>query len=499
MAGQREGAVEERVADGRASWRPVRLTRQFGRTRAQGAIPEGTPEAIVLRRDALYRRALAAVDVLAAAVAVLLGVVVIGDDGLTPLALLAWPLIIAASKTVGLYDRDEHLLRKTTLEEAPRLFHLATLYALGLWLAGGLIVSGSLGREQVLGVWAFLFVAMVLARTGVRRLVSRLVPEERCLVLGDSQASEHLAKKLRGGHSLKATVVGRVPFEDGDDRISGGELGSMGALGAVLARHDVQRVIIAPRTAGSDAILDAIRVVKSLGVKVSLLPRLFEVVGSSVEFDDVDGTMVLGLRRRGLTNSSYVLKRTTDVIGSIVGLALAAPVLVAIAVAVRTTSPGPILFRQTRTGRRGGDFRMLKFRTMVEEADELKAALRHLNEAHGVFKLAEDPRTTRVGRFLRRTSLDELPQLFNVLRGDMSLVGPRPLVLDEDQLVHGWGRGRLAVAPGMTGLWQIFGSSRIPLEEMVKIDYLYVANWSLWLDVKILLRTVPYVLSARGL
>ena len=142
---------------------------------------------------------------------------------------------------------------------------------------------------------------------------------------------------------------------------------------------------------------------------------------------------------------------------------------------------------------------MLKFRTMVDEADELKTALRPLNEAQGLFKLAEDPRTTRVGRLLRRTSLDELPQLFNVLRGDMSLVGPRPLVLDEDQLVHGWGRGRLDVAPGMTGLWQIFGSSRIPLEEMVKIDYLYVANWSLWLDVKILLRTVPYVLSARGL
>ena len=142
---------------------------------------------------------------------------------------------------------------------------------------------------------------------------------------------------------------------------------------------------------------------------------------------------------------------------------------------------------------------MLKFRTMFDGAEAEKAALHEVNEADGLFKIADDPRITRVGRFLRRSSLDELPQLFNVLRGEMSLVGPRPLVPDEDERIEGWHRSRLEVTPGMTGLWQIFGSSRIPLHEMVKIDYLYGANWSLWLDVKILLRTVPYALGRRGL
>jgi lipopolysaccharide/colanic/teichoic acid biosynthesis glycosyltransferase len=143
---------------------------------------------------------------------------------------------------------------------------------------------------------------------------------------------------------------------------------------------------------------------------------------------------------------------------------------------------------------------MLKFRSMVPHADAIKHELRHRNEVQGgLFKIADDPRITRVGRFLRRTSLDELPQLFNVLAGSMSLVGPRPLVEDEDALIEGWQRRRLAVKPGMTGQWQIFGSSRIPMEEMVKIDYLYGANWSIWLDLKILLRTVPYVLRRRGL
>jgi lipopolysaccharide/colanic/teichoic acid biosynthesis glycosyltransferase len=142
---------------------------------------------------------------------------------------------------------------------------------------------------------------------------------------------------------------------------------------------------------------------------------------------------------------------------------------------------------------------MLKFRTMVEDAEAQKATLASLNEADGIFKIADDPRITRVGRFLRRASLDELPQLFNVLSGDMSLVGPRPLVTDEDSAIEGWQRRRLVVSPGMTGFWQVLGSSRVPREEMVKIDYMYGANWSLWVDVKILLRTVPHVLARRGL
>jgi lipopolysaccharide/colanic/teichoic acid biosynthesis glycosyltransferase len=174
--------------------------------------------------------------------------------------------------------------------------------------------------------------------------------------------------------------------------------------------------------------------------------------------------------------------------------------MAAIALAVKLTSEGPVFFRQKRIGKDGVPFEIFKFRTMYDGADRRKAELAALNEAaEGLFKIAEDPRLTRVGRFLRRTSLDELPQLFNVLRGEMSLVGPRPLVEDEDRRIEGRHRRRLHLKPGMTGQWQVFGSSKIPLREMVTIDYLYVANWSLWQDVKILCRTVPHVLARRGL
>ena len=170
-----------------------------------------------------------------------------------------------------------------------------------------------------------------------------------------------------------------------------------------------------------------------------------------------------------------------------------------IAVATKLSSAGPVLFRQRRIGRHGESFLMLKFRSMYDGAEEMKPELHALNEADGLFKIADDPRVTPLGRLLRRVSLDELPQLVNVLRGEMSLVGPRPLVGDEDAQIKGWLRRRLDVIPGMTGVWQVHGSSRIPLREMVKMDYLYRANWSLWLDVKILLRTVPLLLSRRGI
>src|SRR5262249_22987443 len=176
-----------------------------------------------------------------------------------------------------------------------------------------------------------------------------------------------------------------------------------------------------------------------------------------------------------------------------------APLFALLAVVIRLDSRGPAVYRQTRIGRDGEPFTMWKLRTMVDGADAMKPSLQTLNEADGLFKIAEDPRVTRVGRRLRRFSLDELPQLVNVLRGEMSLVGPRPLVRDDDARITGLDRRRLQLTPGMTGPWQILGSARVPLQEMIKLDYLYVAGWSLWVDVTILLRTIPYVLARRGM
>jgi exopolysaccharide biosynthesis polyprenyl glycosylphosphotransferase len=404
-------------------------------------------------------------------------------------------------KAAKLYERDEHLLAKTTLDEAPALFHVATLYALLVWLGDGLLVEGVLGRGQILGLWGLLFALMLTGRWTARCLVRPLVPAERCLVVGDHETSERIRARFELDSSIHAEVIGRVSFPD-ESRATGGvpELGTTEALGLVVSEHSIHRVIVAPRDANSEDILHVIRLVKAMGLRVSVLPRLFEVVGSSVEFDNLGGVQLLGLRESGLPLSSRVLKRALDLTGASLGLVLLAPVFTATAIAIKLTSPGSVWFTQPRIGRDGRRFRIYKFRTMVCDAEGRKTYLRHRNQAgEGLFKIDDDPRLTRVGGFLRRTALDELPQLLNVLRGEMSLVGPRPLVPEEDEKIGGWHRSRLELDPGMTGFWQVSGSARVPLAEMVKIDYLYGANWSLWLDVKLLLRTLPYALSRRGM
>ncbi len=499
---------------------PHLRTRRFaprGRS-TQDEIPEGRLRESTYRRDAIYRRTLALADVASAAIAVLIGVPILGQDALNPLALLALPLVLVVGKITGLYDRDEHLIKKTTLDEVPAVFWVATLYALLIWLAGDLIVDGQFGRDQAVGVWALLFASMVTIRAFARHLAGALSGEERCLVLGDADTAKWITRRFDEMPGLKARIVARAPMASephpslngsngngsngngSNGHGSNGHLGLNRSLERLLTAEQIERAIIVPRGEISDDLLNTTRSLKSVGLRVSVLPRLPEVVGSSVELDDVDGITLLGMRRFGLSRSSRAVKRSFDfVVGSLTVLALS-PFLAAIAIAIMLDSRGPVLFRQRRMGRNGVPFEMLKFRTMVDGAEAQKSTLAARNEAEGgLFKIKDDPRITRVGNRLRQISLDELPQLFNVLRGDMSLVGPRPLVLDEDERIEGWRRSRLELPPGMTGPWQVFGSARIPLNEMVKIDYLYGANWSLWLDVKTMLRTVPFVLGRRGL
>jgi exopolysaccharide biosynthesis polyprenyl glycosylphosphotransferase len=292
---------------------------------------------------------------------------------------------------------------------------------------------------------------------------------------------------------VHAEVVARVPLRDGM-----GVASVVDRLPGLVDAGAIHRIVIAPLASDGTDTLELIRAAKAAGLRVSVLPRLFEVIGSSVTVDQIDGLTMLGIRSFGLSRSSRLLKRAFDLAGSSLLLLAMLPLMAAMAVAIKLDSPGPVFFRQTRVGRHGRRFEILKFRSMVADADAHKGSLLHLNETEGLFKITRDPRVTAVGRFLRGTSLDELPQLLNVWRGEMSLVGPRPLVVDEDAKVAGLDRARLHLTPGMTGHWQILGSARVPLGEMVGIDYLYVANWSLWTDVKILLRTIPYVLSRRG-
>jgi lipopolysaccharide/colanic/teichoic acid biosynthesis glycosyltransferase len=231
------------------------------------------------------------------------------------------------------------------------------------------------------------------------------------------------------------------------------------------------------------------------------VPRLYEFLDGARPVDSVRGLPLLSIGVPRLSRSARAAKRALDAVGATLVVLALLPLLLAIAIAIKLESRGAVLFRQSRAGRGGEPFDMFKFRTMYADAEQRKPELLALNEMReGVmFKIRFDPRVTRVGRTLRRLSLDELPQLLNVWRGEMSLVGPRPLVVDEDAKIEGHDRARLHLTPGMTGHWQILGSARVPLHEMVGIDYLYVANWSLWTDVKILLRTVPYVLRRRGM
>jgi exopolysaccharide biosynthesis polyprenyl glycosylphosphotransferase len=317
---------------------------------------------------------------------------------------------------------------------------------------------------------------------------------ERCLLIGDPSECERIRGKLRESRSTSSNLVAQLS-SDG----LGPEALPLSLLAQLVTENGVERIIIAPRSTDHNELLDLVRAVKSLGVNVTVLPRLLEVVGSSVVVDEVEGVLMLGVQRFGLTRSSGLLKRLLDCAASVLALAFLAPLFAVIALLIKLDTRGPVLFRQQRVGRDGRAFEMLKFRTMVDGADAQKAALLHRNECEdGLFKIADDPRITRVGGILRRAYLDELPQLINVLRGDMSLVGPRPLVIEEDARIEGWDRGRLHLTPGMTGPWQVTGAARIPLTEMVKLDYLYVATWSLWGDVKIIIRTIALVLNRRG-
>ncbi|HEX3278557.1 MAG TPA: sugar transferase [Thermoleophilaceae bacterium] len=448
------------------------------------------------RRDAVGRLALLTADALAVVAAWL----IVASLPFSSLHVTWWiaayvPFFALVAKAAGLYDRDQFVLHKTTLDEAPKLVGVAAIYALTM---EGMQTIHYTGGSHPLWMWGVFTVTLVLFRGFARFVAVRTTPTERVLVIGDAATAAAIRRKLSANPALNATVIGRVGEreETGDrpDKV----LGTLAELPELVERHEIERVIVEPVEQPGGDVVDVIRLASACGVRVAVLPHMLEAIGTSVDFDDLGGQMLLGVRNFGLSPSSRVLKRCFDVVVAVVALILLSPLLLVIAAAIKLTSRGPALFRQTRVGRQGRDFEVLKFRTMVSDADQRKQELADLNQAAPMFKIANDPRITRIGQFLRRRSLDELPQLLNVLRGDMSIVGPRPLIGDEDRLFSGWQRRRYHVAPGITGPWQILGSSRVPMSDMVTIDYLYCANWSLWLDTKILLRTIPYVLSRRS-
>jgi exopolysaccharide biosynthesis polyprenyl glycosylphosphotransferase len=462
--------------------------------------PKGGEDTTILARETTFRRLLAAADVIAATMTVLAGVVLAAGQRPTWLALSAPALLVFGCKAAGLYDRDENLLHKTTLDEVPKLFTVATLGALLLYLAEGGLVTGELGRADVAVAWATLALSLPALRALARVLARHRSPGERCLFVGNADSAEAFREKLAGSSAVNAELVGWIP-PDGPAAGEGtGRASLPERIRSLIVARGVHRIVLGPGASGSDELVDALRRIKGHAVKVSVLPDVARVVDSSAELDRLNGITLLGVRRFEISSSSRVIKRAFDVLASSLALIVAAPLLCLAAVAIKLDSRGPVFFRQWRAGRHGEPFEMVKLRTMVDGAEHIKDELLELNEAaDGLFKISDDPRVTRVGAILRRTHIDELPQMLNVVRGDMSLVGPRPLVLEEDRRIEGWHRRRLDIRPGITGPWQALGASRIPVHEMVRLDYRYVADWSLWNDIRILLLTAAVVLRRQGL
>jgi exopolysaccharide biosynthesis polyprenyl glycosylphosphotransferase len=474
--------------------------------------------AIGRRRGWLMRRVLLVADVvgLLAAFALVEWVAtkhgrgaIVDTRAETALFVASIPLWIVVAKLYGLYDHDEARTDHSTADDFGGVFHMVTVCTWLLWAGAYLTGVVHPTAPRLVPFWGAAIAFVAVGRAGARSIVRRRESYlQNTVIVGAGDVGQLIAKKLLQHPEYGINLVGFVdaqPRERREDLEHLVVLGGPERLPAIVRLLDVERVIIAFSADSHHETLDLIRSLRALDVQVDVVPRLFELVGPGVGMHTVEGVPLVGLPPPRLSHSSRLLKRTMDLLLSLVGLVVLAPFLALIAVAIKLDSPGPVLFRQVRMGARDRTFRILKFRTMDADADTRKHEIAHLNQHlrpggdPRMFKVRNDPRVTRLGALLRRYSLDELPQLLNVVAGQMSLVGPRPLILDEDRHVASWARRRLDLKPGITGIWQVNGRDGIPFAEMVRLDYLYVMGWSLWSDLALIFRTLPVIArSARA-
>jgi exopolysaccharide biosynthesis polyprenyl glycosylphosphotransferase len=334
------------------------------------------------------------------------------------------------------------------------------------------------------------------------RLRKRGLGVDRLLIVGAGEVGRTVMRNIVAHPELGYHVVG---FVDDDPEKGSTNIGRFQALGStayiprLVKDLVIDEVIITLPWMYHRKIVSIIAQCEREQVRVRIVPDIFQMTLSHLDVEDLGGIPMIGVRDISIRGSQLFFKRTIDVIISLVSLVLLAPVFLLIGVAICLDSPGSPIFRQIRVGKSERLFSCYKFRSMRQGADDEKERLLPHNEANGVFfKIRDDPRITRIGRVLRRTSMDELPQLFNVLMGDMSLVGPRPATPAEVQRYQPWHKQRLDVAPGMTGLWQVSGRSELSFDEMVLLDLYYIENWSPLLDLQMMLRTVPKVILGEG-
>jgi exopolysaccharide biosynthesis polyprenyl glycosylphosphotransferase len=322
--------------------------------------------------------------------------------------------------------------------------------------------------------------------------------QRRALLVGSGKHIEAVAHALANRARTQVLIVGYISLQP---RPQNGlrSLGKLDDLPDVLDRERVQEVIIADPDFPQDKAVELVDLCHQSGVSVHVAPSTMEILIDRAEFVPGQIVPLFTLRPPVFEGIDYALKRTFDLVLSVIGLVVLSPVLLAIAAAIKLSSRGPAIYRSVRPGIAGKPFFCFKFRTMREHAEQIQDELEPFNELSGaLFKIRDDPRLTTVGRFLRRFSLDELPQLVNVVRGDMSMVGPRPLPIRDFERLEEWHKKRYLVLPGITGLWQVSGRSELDFDDLVRLDFLYLERWSILLDLSILLKTIPAVLTRRG-
>ncbi len=355
--------------------------------------------------------------------------------------------------------------------------------------------------------WVATIVVVCFARfvltTILGWLYRRNVGMTNLLVVGAGRPGKLMMQHIADNPDLGYRVVGFIHDLEGPPADFGRfkVLGTMEELDRVIRGYRVGEVIVALPSHQHQQILRTVRVCERAGADFKLLPDLYELSLSRIDVDSIEGVPLIGLRRTLTTGWQRAVKRAIDIVGAGLVLLIGAPIWLLVALAIKLDSPGPVLFRQLRIGYRGQTFDIFKFRSMHVNADQLYAEFLAQMRDHPtekVFKDKRDPRHTRVGRFIRRTSLDEIPQFINVLKGEMSLVGPRPLQPFEHEGFEDWGQAHVEAPPGVTGLWQVRGRSNITFDERILMDLYYIENWSLRLDLQILLRTIPAVLFSRG-
>ena len=435
-------------------------------------------------RDALLRRMLALADLGAAiAAAVTLAFAESPVVGLTAAALA--PVWILLAKLHGLYERDQRAVRHLTTDEAPRLV-LWTVTA-SATTAGLLALTSS--RDIVVGsaveAGAAAFVAAFLLRSLARKLWRRLTPPERTVILGDGPLADASRRKVQLFPDMHLRLVDTpIGVGNGD---------------AEKEDQEIERVILAFSTLDEERIAGFLAYCRQREIKLSIVPPVRGMFGTAAQLSHIADLPMVEFATWDVPRSTLLLKRSLDVLVSGFLLLLLMPLLVLIAIAIRLDSPGPIVFAQTRAGVGGRPFRMFKFRTMVANAEQLLDELMPFHALkEPMFKLQNDPRVTRVGRFLRRTSLDEVPQLINVLKGEMSLVGPRPEQVELVERYSSSERFRLGVKPGLTGPMQVYGRGELSFEERLAVERDYIENLSLGRDLQILALTIPTVFTGRG-